>query len=228
MAGAPGSVLVTGFSPFGGDEENPSRLVARALDQTRVEGMRVTAAELPVAAQALPEALDPLWRLEPQVIVHLGLAGRRAQVAVERIAVNLFDFAIPDNAGERLRDTAVVPDGPAAYWSTLDVSGTVAALRHQGVPAYASLSAGAFLCNAAMYLSLHHLATTGEKDVPCGFVHLPYMPAQAAAKQADTSSLPLDMMVEAVRGVLQMAILRRRARLPQAWADGRAVGVGPA
>jgi len=226
MAGAPASVLVTGFSPFGGDEENPSRLVARALDQSRIDGMRVLSAELPVSAQALPGALEPLWRLRPTAILHLGLAGRRAQVSVERIAVNLFDFATSDNSGERLRDTPIVPGGPAAYWATLDVTGTVSALRHHGVPAHASLTAGAFLCNAAMYLSLHHLATAGETEVPCGFVHLPYLPSQAAAKGADVPSLSLDLMVEATRIVLQAAILRRRARLPQAWQAEQAVGAG--
>lgn len=226
MTARSASVLVTGFGPFGGDEENPSRLVAHALDRTRIQGMAVVAAELPVAAHALPGALAPLWQRAPAAIVHLGLAGRRAQIAVERIAVNLFDFPIPDNAGERLREMAIVPDGPAAYWSTLDVGAVVSTLRHQGIPAYPSLSAGAFLCNAALYLSLHHLAETGRDEVPCGFVHLPYLPAQAAAKAPDTASLPLDAMVEAARTVLEAAILRRRARLPQAWHEN-AAGAGP-
>ena len=226
MAARSASVLVTGFSPFGGDEENPSRLVARALSQTRIQGLTVVAAELPVVAHSLPEALEPLWQREPAAIVHLGLAGRRAQVAVERIAVNLFDFPIADNAGERLRDMPVVPGGPAAYWSTLDVAAVVCTLRHQGIPAYPSLSAGAFLCNAALYLSLHHLATTGRNEVPCGFVHLPYLPAQAAAKAPDTPSLPLEAMVEAARAVLEAAILRRRARVPEAWLED-AAGAAP-
>lgn len=210
-------VVVTGFAPFGGDEENPSRLVARALDASRVQGLRVVSAELPVAAAALPAALAPLWDLEPAAILHLGLAGRRAQVAVERIAVNLYDFHLPDNAGERLHDVPIVPDAPAAYWATLAVPATVHALRHAGVPAYASLSAGSFLCNAALYLSLHHLARTGRQHVPCGFLHLPYLPAQAAAKGADVASLPLDLMVEAARIALEGAVQLRRARDPVAW-----------
>lgn len=225
MAHASACALVTGFSPFGGDEENPSRLVARALSQSRVEGVTVVVAELPVAAGALAGALEPLWQREPVAIVHLGLAGRRAQVALERVALNLLDFPMPDNAGERLRDMPVVAGGPAAYWSTLDVASTVSTLRHHGVPAYASLTAGAFLCNAALYLSLHHLAESGRGDVPCGFLHLPYLPSQAAAKAADTPSLPLDLMVDAARIVLGAAILRRRAHLPRAWSD-EAAGAG--
>lgn len=219
MPAASECVLVTGFSPFGGDEENPSRLVARALDGARAQGLRVVGAVLPVEAHALAEALAPLWQREPAAILHLGLAGRRAQLAVERIAVNLYDFPIADNGGERLRDTAIVPGGPAAYWSTLDVSHVVSTLRHHGLPAHASLSAGAFLCNAAMYLSLHHLAEAGLGEVACGFMHLPYLPSQAAAKAPDTPSLALDAMVEAARIVLDAAVLRRRALLPGAWRD---------
>jgi pyroglutamyl-peptidase len=219
MANRGDLVLVTGFSPFGGDDENPSRLVARALSHSRIEGLTVVSAELPVSAAGLGDALEPLWRREPVAILHLGLAGHRAQLALERIAVNLYDFRIPDNAGERLHDMPIAADGPAAYWSTLDVSGTVSSLRHHGIPAYASLTAGAFLCNAAMYLSLHHLARSGREDVPCGFLHLPYLPAQAATKASDVPSLPLDIMVDAARLVLEAAVLRRRARLPRAWAE---------
>jgi pyroglutamyl-peptidase len=219
---APSTLLVTGFAPFGGDEENPSRLVARALAGARIHGLKVVTAELPVAAHALAAALEPLWAQEPAAVLHLGLAGGRSQVAVERIAVNLYDFALPDNAGERLRDLPIVPDGPAAYWATLPVTASVDALRHAGIPAYASLSAGAFLCNAALYLSLHHLARQGRRHVPCGFVHLPYLPAQAATKAAATPSLSLDLMVEAARTVLDVAVQHRHARQPAAWPDAAA------
>lgn len=227
MSSASPCVLLTGFAPFGGDEENPSRLVARALDRTRVAGLAVVTAELPVSAAALSDALAPLWALEPVAVVHLGLAGGRSQIAVERIAVNLLDFPIPDNTGERLRDQSIVADGPAAYWATLPVTATVEAIRHAGVPAYASLTAGAFLCNAAMYLSLHHLAATGRGQIPGGFVHLPYLPAQAAAKRPDTASLSLDAMVEAARLTLECAILHHRARVPGAWTAETASALAP-
>lgn len=210
-------VVLTGFAPFGGDEENPSRLVARALSGARIGGLPVHAVELPVSAHGLADALAPLWDLRPAAILHCGLAGRRAQVAVERIAINLQDFPIADNVGERLRDRPIVEDGPAAYWATLPVPATVDALRHAGIPAYASLTAGAFLCNQSMYQSLHHLATTGRAEVPCGFLHLPFLPAQAASKGQDTPSVALDAMVEAARTVLEVAVEHRRARVPAAW-----------
>lgn len=215
MATVRPTLLVTGFAPFGGDEENPSRLVARALEGGQIEGARVVACELPVAAHELRAALQPFWAARPTAILHLGLAGRRAQLALERIAINLLDYAIPDNAGERLHDMPIVAGGPAAYWSTLDVSASVATLRHHGLPAYASLSAGSFLCNAALYLSLDHLAGTGQPWVPCGFLHLPYLPSQAASKRSDTPSLALEAMVEAARIVLEAAVILSRARRPQ-------------
>ena len=48
--------------------------------------------------------------------------------SIERVAVNLIDARIPDNAGDRPQDVPVRPEAPSAYFSTLPVK----AIREMG------------------------------------------------------------------------------------------------
>ncbi|MFM7505429.1 MAG: pyroglutamyl-peptidase I, partial [Rubrivivax sp.] len=157
------TLLVTGFEPFGGDSVNPSELVAAALHGSVVEAgqrrARVVAQRLPCAfgdARArLAAAMDD-WR--PLAVLSLGLAAGRAGLTPERVAINLADARIADNAGEQPSDQPVLPKGPAAYFATLPVKAMVAAMRAAGAPAELSLSAGSFVCNELFYGLMHHLA----------------------------------------------------------------------
>jgi pyroglutamyl-peptidase len=183
------TILVTGFEPFGNSDCNPSAEVVAALaagagggvrlDRARPDGgLRIATAVLPVdAARAPGLLLAALASVRPDAVVLLGEARSRARLGVERVAINLLDFAEPDNAGARRVDEPVVPGGPAAYFATLPVRALVAAIRAAGVPAELSLSAGSYLCNQTMYVLLHQLATTGS-DCPAGFIHLPALPRQ--------------------------------------------------
>jgi pyroglutamyl-peptidase len=174
------AVLLTGFEPFGGDALNPSQEVLRELDGRRIDGHRVVVATLPVAfAPALGELARLVERERPVLALALGLAAGRARLSLERVALNLIDARIPDNAGAQPVDVAVIADAPAAYFTTLPVKAMLRALHEHGVPAELSLSAGTYVCNAACF-ALLHLAATQARGMRAGFMHLPLLPAQAA------------------------------------------------
>jgi pyroglutamyl-peptidase len=158
-------ILVTGFEPFGGLVRNPSADVARA-----VAGGAIEAAVLPVDYERVGPALRDLLEHAWDAVLLLGVAVGRPQISLERVAINFRDRMRPDNAGLVPEDAAVVPGGPAAYFSTLPLERLLGALVAEGLPAAISLSAGAYLCNAAFYLARHALDARGT---PCGFVHLP-------------------------------------------------------
>ena len=82
-------------------------------------------------------------------------------MSVERIAINVDDARIKDNAGQQPVDDRIAPDGPAAHFATLPVKAMVAAIRAAGVPAEVSNSAGTFVCNHLMYGVLHFIAARG-------------------------------------------------------------------
>jgi pyroglutamyl-peptidase len=171
-------LLLTGFEPFDGDALNPSWEVARALDGESIAGVRIVAQQLPcVFATAIGALEQALQRHRPRHVLALGLAGSRSAVSVERVAINLVDARIADNAGAQPIDEPVLHAAPAAYFSTLPVKAIVAALAGAGLPAELSFSAGSFVCNQVFFGLMHHLAR--HPQVRGGFIHLPPLPAQA-------------------------------------------------
>jgi pyroglutamyl-peptidase len=202
------TLLVTGFEPFGGDSVNPSELVAAALHGSVVEGggrrARVVAQRLPCAFGAAERVLlEATTTLRPQAVLALGLAAGRAALTPERVAINLADARIADNAGVQPRDQALVAGAPAACFSTLPVKAMVAAMQDTGVPAELSLSAGSFVCNAVFFALMHALATQpGLRGIRGGFMHLPLLPAQSAGPAGWRPSVALPLQVQAVAAAL--------------------------
>jgi pyroglutamyl-peptidase len=201
-------ILLTGFEPFNNSSINPSQEVVRRLASYPCEGIELHTAILPVEHRRGPqELLHALEASQPEAVVCLGEAGR-ACLSIERVAVNLIDDHIPDNAGEQWVDRPVVEGAPAAYFVTLPVKRMLKAVLDCGAPAELSMSAGSFLCNQVAYTLLHHLYTTGRPEVPAGFIHLPRLPEQVASTQLarpETGALP-SMSLETQALGIQAAI----------------------
>jgi pyroglutamyl-peptidase len=213
MAAPAPVILLTGFEPFAGDALNPSGLVCRALHGQRVAHATVHAVELPCVFGRALQVLDEALAATPAVlVVALGLAAGRAEISVERVAINVDDARIPDNAGGQPVDTPVVEGGPAAWFSTLPVKAIVAALREAGLPAAVSQTAGTFVCNHVFYGLQHRLAGTGVRS---GFVHVPLIDALAHAHPG-VPTLPLDELVRGVRIALEVALTHEGADLAMA------------
>lgn len=189
-------LLLTGFEPFGGDTLNPSWEVARALQGQDLGGARVVAEQLPcVFATAGPALHAALRRHRPRWVLALGLAGSRSAIGIERVALNLMDARIPDNAGAQPVDEPVAPGGPAAWFTGLPAKALVARLQQAGLAAELSHSAGSFVCNQVFYCLMQALAR--RRGVVGGFIHLPPLPAQA---QRHPGATPM-ALADQVRGV---------------------------
>ena len=194
--------LITGFEPFGGSDVNPSQQVVQALDGQMIGGWAVQTAILPVDRATGPAALlDAIQKVKPGAVLCLGEASRRPVVSVERVAINLLDFRISDNAGNQVQDEAVIPGGPVAYFATLPVRKIYQAVRDEGIPCECSLTAGTFLCNQVMYTLLHYLAHEFPA-VPGGFIHLPALPAQAARSSVPVPSMSIETSQRAIRAAI--------------------------
>lgn len=193
-------VLLTGFEPFDGETVNPSWEVVKQLDGTMIAGQPVIARQLPcVFGEALSVLYAAIEDLQPRLVIAVGQAGGRVDISVERVAINVDDARIPDNKGQQPVDTPIVDGGPAAWFSTLPIKAIVSALRDRGIPASVSQTAGTFVCNHVMYGLLHQLQ--GKRGQKGGFIHIPYLPEQAAAHPGQAS-----MSVATVREALETAI----------------------
>jgi len=197
-------ILLTGFEPFGGYKHNPSAEVAEALHRRTVGDVAIYGAILPVHHARAAALVNQLVRdVAPRAIVHLGLAGGRARLALERVAVNVMDFEIADNAGYRAAGEPCVAGGPAAYFSTLPLEAIQEALGAEGVPAYLSSSAGTYLCNQTFYTTRHLLESRGLRT-PAGFIHLPLSPAMVVASGLDQPSMDVPLIIRAIELALRV------------------------
>lgn len=226
------TVLLTGFEPFGGESVNPSGEIARQMHGKVIGGHRVTGALLPcVFGAAITELKKQIRATKPALVICVGQAGGRAEITPERVAINVDDARMPDNAGRQPVDRAIVRGGPAAYWSTLPIKAMVAALTRQGIPAKVSQTAGTFVCNHLFYGLMHELAKQralrqGSGLAPRGgFIHVPWLPEQALrlgsrstrsgsstgrAKPDQQPSLPLETMTLAIGTAIAVALKTRR------------------
>jgi pyroglutamyl-peptidase len=192
-------ILLTGFEPFGPYAINPSGEIAKTFDGRDAGDCRVRGVVLPVHhVDAAAVVARLLAEMRPMAVVHLGLAGGRARIALERIAVNVMEYELPDAAGYRATGEPCVPDGPAAYLSTLPLEAMLHALVVVGIPAYLSNTAGTYLCNQTMYTTRHAIACAAEDGPPAGFIHLPLLPSMVAASGLDQPSMDLPLMLRAV------------------------------
>jgi pyroglutamyl-peptidase len=212
-------MLLTGFESYGGRSLNPAEQVVKRLDGTEIRGVRVVGHTLPVDYRAIaPRISQLIEEVRPQAVLCLGLWPGTPLLRIERIAVNIADFEIPDNVGHMTRG-AVVEGGAAAHLSTLPIHAIQDRLLEAGIPARLSASAGTFLCNALMYYALRASAEQAP-GVPCGFIHLPYLPEQVATlllqmrewakvelhQRADLASMALDVQIEAVRIAIETTL----------------------
>jgi len=191
-------LLITGFDPFGGTSVNPSWEAVCLLPET-IGSFRLTKLQLPtIFEEAAQQVLTAAHKLQPDVILCLGLAGGRRTVTPELVAINLRDARIPDNAGNQPINCPVVDGGPAAYFATVPVRGMVKAVQSAGIPCSISYSAGAYVCNDVFYTLLHHFNGTATK---VGFIHIPALPEQSAECRP---SMCLDQIVRALTTAIEV------------------------
>ena len=187
------TVLLAGFEPFGGADRNPSGELAKEIAESSALDAQIRSVVLPVEFRVAGKRVQELVAQErPDIALLTGLAAGSSSLAVERVAVNYF------SAGA-VRDEKVLEGAPDAYFSPFPVTELVEALNAEGIPARASLSAGSYCCNEALFLAIHTASSLGL-SARAGFVHLPYFPEQPEAR--DSASMPRALQRRGIESIL--------------------------
>ena len=189
-------LLITGFDPFGGEKTNPAIEAVKRLPAA-IAGATVVPLEIPTVFGTCAEVVRQAIITErPDVVLSVGQAGGRSALTPERIAINLDDGRIPDNAGFQPVDQPIQPNGPAAYFTQLPMKAMAQAIRQAGLPSHVSTTAGTYVCNHIMY-EVQHLRATEFPQLQAGFIHIPFLPEQVVQR----SGVPSLSLTDDVRGL---------------------------
>jgi len=204
-------VLVTAFGAFPGAPSNPTLALARELE--RRHGKRLARLSIALHTRILPvrfaevegvlaAALD---ELRPDVMLHLGLAGRRVALSVELRALNRLGTLRPDAARAFATSHAVVAGDRfqrVARWP----AHRIRAAMDQFAITRLSMDAGDYVCNQTLYLSLSRARGV------VSFIHVP------RPRKGGRHRPGLAQMVEAtaVALILMSGEARASSRAPRA------------
>lgn len=198
-------VLLTGFEPFDKARLNPSGELVSRVESNSVDGALITTAVLPVTySESASTLLSLIQEQDPDVVICFGQAEGRTSITPERFAVNLNDASIADNGGEKRVNQKIYKDAPTAFESTLPVSDLISALKESGIPATASLTAGAFVCNHIFYEMQRALEGRGKVS---GFVHVPLMDEQRDDFPG-LFTMDIEVMVSAAKTMVETLVAR--------------------
>jgi pyroglutamyl-peptidase len=211
MRSRPLTLLVTGFGPFPGAPFNPSSAIIAMLGGGAVRrferlGVRLTTACLPVVFADVPGALSALLAATaPDAVLHIGLAGRRKKLGVERQGRNRLTQLFPDAARALPVSRHIAAQAPEFRRARLPAAQLARTLNAAGAPAEISRDAGAYVCNQTLYLTL------GESIPLVGFIHIPRPRGRRPLTRVRTSRITLQQMARAIEDVL-VAIAREARR----------------
>lgn len=197
-------VLVTGFEPFGGEKINPAWEGVQQLEPN-IEGAEIIKVQIPtVFGKSINELIAIIDKVHPDIVICVGQAGGRSEITVERVAININDAAIKDNAGNQPVDKPIVVDGPVAYFANLPIKEIVQEIQNAKIPASVSNTAGTFVCNQLFYGLMHYIDTNNPKILG-GFIHIPFIPEQVINKR-NMPSMALDDIVRGLDVVIRCAV----------------------
>ena len=167
-------ILATSFGRFPGVRVNPSAAIVDGLTRAapqfqRFGRVRLFTGTIPVSwRQAEPMVRQLLDQARPDVVVLVGVAGRRKGLSVEARALNRRSILRAD-ADKRTADARrIAPTGAFIRTVRAPVTRLVVAARRAGAPAGSSIDAGDYLCNQMLYSAL---AGDASRVV---FVHMPH------------------------------------------------------
>jgi pyroglutamyl-peptidase len=180
---------------------NPSWQAVHALHGRVIDGHPVIGAEIPtIFGRSLDRLGELMDQHRPALVICTGQAGGRANISLERVAINVNDARIPDNAGAKPIDVPIVPEGPAAYFTKLPIKAMLQALLQEGINAEVSQTAGTFVCNQVFYGLMHMLAQPRWEGVRGGLIHVPYLPEQGQP------SMHVDQIVTGLELAIRVAL----------------------
>jgi len=191
-------VLLTAFEPYDRWPDNASWLALMDLTNWFDGPVELITRRYPVDLGRMSEKMRTDLQEDYDFALHCGQAPGSPRLRLEAVGLNL-----------RTDGSEILSGAPAAYRSEMPLEAAAVSIRNAGIPATVSHHAGTYLCNAALYLSQHYIASFGMKTASA-FIHVPLAPAQVARDDSDSASMSTPMVSAAMAMLIQELVQRRR------------------
>jgi pyroglutamyl-peptidase len=193
-------ILITGFEPFGSNNENSSWVVANKVATQNTFGIDIALELMPVSFRSVAKTLrTAVMRHNPDLLIMLGQAGSSDKVRLERIAINMMDARNADNDGFIPDEEPINTETPVALFTNTDIKQLYNAIAEQSIPVKISNSCGLYVCNRIYYEAL--MLCNEINKMKAIFVHLPLYDGQRDANE-NQHTLPLDKMEKAINVII--------------------------
>jgi pyroglutamyl-peptidase len=205
-------ILLTGFNKFGPLSYNPSELVVTRIGRLAQRSLatELVPTILPTEYDKASEIIrERIKTLAPDVVIGTGVSPSRPTICLERIALNIDDVEVADNAGSLREGSAIDPDAPLALQTNCDLKRVQKRLIDQGFSSTISTHAGTYVCNHVYYVALLSLQQSGSA-AKCMFVHLPLVPGEGSGITSDAHQWNIRRLVHAVQLVIVELINQAR------------------
>lgn len=197
-------ILITGFEPFGSNNENSSWVVANKVATQNTFGIDIALELMPVSFRSVAKTLrTAVTRHNPDLLIMLGQAGSSDKVRLERIAINMMDARNADNDGFIPDEEPINTETPVALFTNTDIKQLYNAIAEQSIPVKISNSYGLYVCNRIYYEAL--MLCNEINKMKAIFVHLPLYDGQRDANE-NQHTLPLDKMEKAINVIINKSI----------------------
>jgi len=104
----------------------------------------------------LGDCEEAIKRIKPGIVLSLGLAGKIADITVEKIAIKVMDATHGDNKGQKPVDGVIVDGGKEACFVTIPPSLLAKELHSAEIPASTSYGAGFNIPSGSRGIVAHH------------------------------------------------------------------------
>lgn len=193
-------ILITGFEPFGSNDENSSWVVANKIATQNTFGIDIALELMPVSFRSVAKTLrTAVTRHNPDLLIMLGQAGSSDKVRLERIAINMMDARNADNDGFIPDEEPINTETPVALFTNTNIKQLYNAIVEQSIPVKISNSCGLYVCNRIYYEAL--MLCNEINKMKAIFVHLPLYDGQRDANE-NQHTLPLDKIEKAINVII--------------------------
>ena len=194
-------VLVTGFEPFRNYSENSSWVVAEEVVRHPIEGVVISAEQMPVSFGRVEISLsNAVERHTPDLLILLGQSGDCDRIKLERTALNLMDAKFADNDLYLPDEEIIDNSGETALFTNLPIKRLYSSIAEQDVRVKISNSCGLYVCNRLYYAALKMVKD--KSTIKVIFMHLTLYEGQTVINTGK-ATMPLSDMVKAVQTVIK-------------------------